>query len=118
MVSLPAAESGLLCCVLAVPANPRFVLSNPRMVAGRTEPDAFSGDDVLPADPYMWLECTSAADFVGGQTCSQTFLDDAGIQLSSGDGFGGAAGHFIRLELLMARDTFDVVADRLAALVG
>ena len=42
----------------------------------------------------------------------------AGIRLSRGAGYGGEAGRMIRLELLMARDTFDVVADRLDALVA
>jgi hypothetical protein len=35
---------------------------------------------------------------------------DAGIRLSGGDGYGGTPGRFVRLELLMSRDTFDVAA--------
>ena len=42
----------------------------------------------------------------------------AGIDLVAGKAYGAADGRFIRLELLMSQDTFEIVAQRLQALVN
>ena len=96
----------------ATPRNPRFVLLNPQTTT--TAKDAFTGTERRPSDPYAWIECTRASDIQ--QTCVEV-LRAAGIATVPGDGYGGAQGSFVRLELLMAPSTFDAIANRLEVMV-
>eukprot|EP01051_Picozoa_sp_SAG22_P016967 SAG22_NODE_2513_length_2489_cov_3.750628_1_plen_234_part_10 len=104
------AGSGLSC---ATPRNPRFLLKNP--TANVPAFDSYTGTTRNPTPPYSWIECTDPADIA--RTCQQVFLD-AGIQLNGGDGYGAAAGAFVRLELLMHAATFEAIGNRLEVLLS
>ena len=96
----------------ATPRNPRFVLHNPQTTT--TAMDAFTRTQRRPSDPYAWIECTRASDIQ--RTCVEV-LRAAGVATVPGDGYGGAQGTYVRLELLMAPSTFDAIANRLEVMV-
>jgi L-tryptophan--pyruvate aminotransferase len=112
-----ATLTGMLCANTActVPRNPDFVLREPGVKTPRI--CAFTHTSRVPALPYMWLECTAPSDLAIEGGCAEV-MRRAGIDLVAGKSYGAPAGRFIRLELLMAQDTFDIVAQRLQALVS
>jgi hypothetical protein len=112
-----ATLTGMFCANTAcsVPRNPDFVLREPGVKTPRQ--CAFTRTSRVPAPPYMWLECTARRDLAVDGGCKEV-LRRAGIELVAGESYGAAPGRFIRLELLMAQDTFDIVAQRLQALVS
>ena len=92
-------------------APPLFRLQN-RSAAGH---DTFSGeDDYEPSPAYAWVELTSAGRF-GGDAMSA--MASVGILARPGSLFGADRAH-ARLQLLMREQTFDILCEKLGALVG
>ena len=87
-------------------ARPLYLLE-PREAGAR---DTFSGEDrYRPSPAYAWIERTD-----GGNASAA--MEQVGIEGRSGDQFGASIS-FIRLELLMREQTFDILLNKLAMLL-
>ena len=77
-------------------------------------PDAFSGAEAYEASPaYAWIELTDTSRFGGDATAA---MASVGIKGRPGGAFGAPA-RFVRLQLLMREETFEILAAKLERLL-
>ena len=80
--------------------------------------DAWSdGASRQPTPAYVWFECRPAAALADDETCFDRVLA-AGVKGLPGHYFGDDSGNFMRLELLMRAQAFDLMMQQLEKMQG
>ena len=91
-------------------STPLFSLE-PRCPAG---PDSFTGEESYEASPaYAWVELKSTARYGGDAMAA---MASVGIHGRSGEKFGSPV-RYVRLQLLMRQQTFDILCEKLQVLL-